>query len=887
MLPPFPLFSPRLEELLDRSPIFLAPNTNLVDAYWQSYQHGYGLIEKSGQIPCVLTLGDLLRAIEEPGDRLTVDEIATGDGDYLREQDYEDIFSLGIDLRRKKQPYIPVIGEQERLLGVITPSALVSVLREYPIAHSTTLGEILTPRPVIASPETPIREIVRLMNAHPGDVVVIVDPFSRPIGYLSPAEVIPFLDRCAGDCMKPPVFGESWESVASIFGRWPGSGRGVLAIDGEGKLTGTIGDRQVLQLLKPSLIYHQLEAQKERAGQSEEQLRLILDNAPSYIYIIDEYGIVHFINRVPKGMTEEQVIGHHALDAVKPESQQIVMEAIERVFRTGETVTHEKSAIGDYHGLAYYQTRMARFDHPRLGKAAIVITTDITDLKNTEIALRQTEEQFRQLAENLPEIFYIYNLEPYRCLYVSPAFENRIGCPRRVLFDNPNFWLDRVHPDDRSRVERAFQQEFQGHSIDDEYRMYRTDGQMIWVHDKSIPIFDEHGRVKRVVGFVEDITERVRLKIALQQVSQGIAAYTGEDFFCSLVRYLAEALGVDIVFIGELLETFGEKLQMIAVYGDGQILANFECSTLNTPCQKVIGYQVQHYPDRVRERFPKAQILQEMKVEGYLGIPLWTVDHQPLGILGIFHRSPLHDIALPIEILKIFAVRASAELERRAATKALEKLNQELESRVVRRTGELEALLKEIHHRVKNNLNVMSHLLEWQARLIPDPKTRAIFQESQDRIQTMALIHDQLYQTNNLAEVNLAIYIERLANNIFLTYGHRTERYQLVLDLQSIELSLDKAIPCGLILNELLTNAFKYAFPDGRSGQIKIVLSRSNPRSVHLQVQDDGVGIPEQIDWDSSHSLGLKLIHILTKQLDGMIELERGTGTSFHLVFPA
>jgi two-component sensor histidine kinase len=326
---------------------------------------------------------------------------------------------------------------------------------------------------------------------------------------------------------------------------------------------------------------------------------------------------------------------------------------------------------------------------------------------------------------------------------------------------------------------------------------------------------------------------------------------------------------------------------MIAVYGDGQILPNFECSTVNTPCQTVIGHQVQHYPDRVRERFPHASIVQEMAVEGYLGIPLWTADRQPLGILGVFHRSPLYDITLPIEILKIFAVRASAELERRAATKALEQLNQELESRVARRTGELEALLKEIHHRVKNNLNVMSHLLEWQARLIPDPAMRAIFRESQARIQTMSLIHDQLYQTDNLAEVNLAAYIERLVNNIFLTYGDRTERYQLALDLQSIELSLDKALPCGLILNELLTNAFKYAFPDRRKGEIQIVLYRSNPRSVHLKVQDDGVGIPEHIDWDSSHSLGLKLINILTHQLDGMIELERRTGTCFHLVFPA
>jgi PAS domain S-box-containing protein len=895
MIDPSTAFSPCLAKLLDRSPLLLAPTENLRDACRRIRERGYGIIDEPAEIPRIFTLVDGIRAIDSFPDRtdLTVGEAIDPKQEYLSVRDYEDIFVLALDLKRKNSDYIPFLDDDGHCIGVITPDRFVAASRDLPMLHSIRFSEILDSRVVTATPDTPVREVIRLMSEHRTDRVVIIDGGRRPVGYLSAADAIEFSDRRAGECSRPARPVKRWETIGDALDRWKNEAGYLLAIGGDGTLAGSIGYREYLQSLHPKLLYRSLESQKERASQSEEQLRLILDNAPSYIYIIDERGIIHFINRVPEGMTREEVIGHHTAEAVRPESRPVVHEAIDRVFRTGETVTYEKSGLGNNNQLAHYQTKMARFDHPKLGKAAIVITTDITDLKTTELALRETEEQFRQLAETLPEVFFIYNLDPYECLYISPAFERMTGFPCRELYENGAFWLSRVHPDDRSRIEKAVWQEIEGYPVDEEYRAFHADGRTIWARNRSFPIADDRGRYTRTVGFVEDITaaknleaDRERLKIAIEQVSQGIAAYTGEDFFASLVRYLAEALRVDIVFIGELIEADSECLQMIAVYGDGTILPNFDCNAANSPCQTVIGRRVQHYPDRVRARFPRAAILQDMEVEGYLGIPLWTADNRPLGILGVFHRSPLHDISLPIDLLKIFAVRAGAELERRAATKALERLNRELESRVARRTRELEVLLKEIHHRVKNNLNVMSHLLDWQARLIPDPDTRAIFQESHARIQTMALIHDQLYQADNFVRVNLANYIERLVNNIFITYGDGTGRYQFSLDLQPIDLDVDKAIPCGLILNELLTNAFKYAFPDNRNGKIEIHLFRTHHPSIHIKVSDNGIGIPDEIEWSSSDTLGLKLIKILTHQLDGMIEFERGEGTCFYLIFP-
>jgi two-component sensor histidine kinase len=198
---------------------------------------------------------------------------------------------------------------------------------------------------------------------------------------------------------------------------------------------------------------------------------------------------------------------------------------------------------------------------------------------------------------------------------------------------------------------------------------------------------------------------------------------------------------------------------------------------------------------------------------------------------------------------------------------------------------EKEVLLKEIHHRVKNNLQVISSLLNLQARYLPDPAARAIFSQSQNRVQSIALVHERLYESADLSHVNFAKYVIVLLDNIFDTYGATSRGIAKVIDIGDTNLTVDVAVPCGLIVNEVVTNALKHAFPDGRKGSVRVSLSEQPEDMLELTVQDDGVGIPPDIDPRNTVSLGLDLVTTFAEQLNAEVDIVREGGTSFRFRF--
>lgn len=197
---------------------------------------------------------------------------------------------------------------------------------------------------------------------------------------------------------------------------------------------------------------------------------------------------------------------------------------------------------------------------------------------------------------------------------------------------------------------------------------------------------------------------------------------------------------------------------------------------------------------------------------------------------------------------------------------------------------EKEVMLKEIHHRVKNNLQVISSLLSVQSKYLIDRHDVDLFRESQDRVKSMALVHEKLYQSNDLAYIDFPSYIDRLATNLFRSYGGGSGNIKLFMDVADVKLNVDTAIPCGLIVNELVTNSLKYAFPDNRNGTISIILRPENGQCL-LEVSDDGIGIPENFRIDNSNSLGLQLVTMLSSQLDGTIAIDVTKGTRFTILF--
>jgi two-component sensor histidine kinase len=198
---------------------------------------------------------------------------------------------------------------------------------------------------------------------------------------------------------------------------------------------------------------------------------------------------------------------------------------------------------------------------------------------------------------------------------------------------------------------------------------------------------------------------------------------------------------------------------------------------------------------------------------------------------------------------------------------------------------EKEVLLKEIHHCVKNNLQIVSSLLNLQARVLKDEQVSTIGQESRNRIESMALIHDKLYRSKDLARIDFKDYIYDLTSNLLLSYGVDSSRIRRNLNVAEVALDVDTAIPVGMILNELVSNSLKHAFPAGRGGEIRIDLGAKVNGRYTLIVADDGEGFPEDLDFRNSESLGLKLVSGLVEQLDGAIELDNSRGTEFKISF--
>jgi len=205
---------------------------------------------------------------------------------------------------------------------------------------------------------------------------------------------------------------------------------------------------------------------------------------------------------------------------------------------------------------------------------------------------------------------------------------------------------------------------------------------------------------------------------------------------------------------------------------------------------------------------------------------------------------------------------------------------------IKRSLAEKETLLREVHHRVKNNLQVVSSLLRLQSETIRDPRTRLAFEDSRNRVSSMALVHEKLYQSRDLASVNLREYVRDLVAHLCRSYAGNSQRIRLLIHVEDVALGADEAIPCGLILNELVSNSLKHAFPGERKGALRVELAKLDAAMVALTVSDDGVGLPAGFGFEHAETLGLQLVKTLTEQLGGTVEVRCEAGTEFRVRFP-
>jgi len=360
---------------------------------------------------------------------------------------------------------------------------------------------------------------------------------------------------------------------------------------------------------------------------------------------------------------------------------------------------------------------------------------------------------------------------------------------------------------------------------------------------------------------------------------------------------------------GELMEASG------AVYGhvEDDLLRPWaswlapECSGQMTEAQVQIGC------DLVRSGDAGLQVIRDVDttccgqidsqaethgLQTYVGLPVTSAE-STVGILCVAYQRDFEPTEDQIRYIEIIAAAVGVEEERKSAQDELDRHRAHLEELVAERTARLSALneklsdsleekqamLQEIHHRVKNNLQIVSSLLSLQAQQADDELVSQMLVESRNRVHSMALVHQRLYQSKDLACVDASDYINGLAQQLLSSYGVLSGRVQLELDVDGIDLSVDTAIPCALILNELVTNALKHAFPDGRRGKLLVTMRSLGDNHLEMIVSDDGVGLGEPVASDRADSLGLSLVSTLARQMDATMAIDTSQGTVFRFEF--
>ncbi len=711
---------------------------------------------------------------------------------------------------------------------------------------------------------------------------------------------------------------------------------------------------------------------------SEKRFRLAVDNFPDGTFVIyDAQRRLQFVNAHGirlGGLPELAVLGHTDEEIHPPEITDTYLPFLQEAVETRTSQTAECTITLPTVGkITFVVTYVPLLDERGEIYQILGITHHITERKQAEDALRESEAQFRTLVANIPGVVYrCAHSQEWQGMFLSDAIEDLFGYPASDFTrGGTRTFSSIIYPEDVKRVEQIVEAalaERQPFAL--EYRIVHSDGSLRWVSEKGQGIFGEQGELLWLDGVIFDITKRKQAESALKANHEFLqtvldtnpnliwvkdredrvvlANQALADFFGTTVEDLLGKINYDLFnpadaelciaqdqeVINTLRQKFIPEEAFPSVTGevrwfqtiktplfskDGQVCQVLGVSTDIT--QRKLAEEAQRQTQARLQRLVEANLIGVIFADfsgniteandTFLEMVGYTREELHVGKVRWVDMTPpeyAEDDAQAREQIRLTGVCTPHEKEyiRKDGTRVpiltgsalLDGSDQDCVSFVLDLTWrkqaerqieeslrEKEVLLQEIHHRVKNNLQVVSSLLDLQCLQIKEPTMLEMFRESQNRVKSMALVHENLYQSKNFARVNFTDYIETLIKNLFQAYGVSANHITLEKAIDEVSLSIDTAIPCGLIINELVSNALKYAFPNKNKGTIYISLHSEEGGYYTLTIKDNGRGLPFNWEIKTVESLGLQLVNILANQLEGTLQVDCSLGTEFSLRF--
>lgn len=577
----------------------------------------------------------------------------------------------------------------------------------------------------------------------------------------------------------------------------------------------------------------------------------VLDSSLDMIIASDINRLITAVNMASLkrlGYSREELIGQNIdLLYADEEKSQVVFDAINETEKfVGEVENIEKSG-GKFKSFLS-ATTIKNNDGDVIGYMGV--SRDLSEIEEIKKIISNQGSLIESLFKNESNVFiWVINKNMDLVSFNDSADSYFELINKKTLKRGENF-LDQINTSIRNehviKTKEIYQNALRGEKIEFEALMFDSNGKKYWIDVHLSPIILPSGEIKEVVCLGHDITDK---KAKTRQIEENE----------SNIRAVIKAIP-DMIFkvsnTGVIIdyEINSEDQKMIV----GEFMDK-DNGLIGVNIKEIFGKNPDYlFLDKMIEMINRTIKTEEVLTQNF--------------------EHTINNLLIHFENRYSKVNNSEAIIVIRNRTEEVEN-----EQKLIESVQEKEILLKEVHHRVKNNLQIINSILNLQSSYVSDEKTLEIINESQNRIRSMAYIHESLYQTNNFSSINFKDYIENLITNLIYSY-QISDNIKLSKRIEHIDLALDQAIPCGLILNEIITNALKYAYKVGEKGEIIIdIIEKEN--YIEIMVEDFGCGLSSDFDIETSESLGLSLVHTLVDQIDGELIVKSDGGTKFLIIF--